>query len=76
MANLDKGISNVSQNNETFAEGDTFIIHNVLPDDLASVAFDELKKEVKWNVMYHRGNEAHCLLCLLLSNIDPLCYLP
>ena len=56
MANQDETKNNVSQNNETFAEGDTFIIQNVLPDDLASVAFDDLKKEVKWNVMYHRGN--------------------
>ncbi len=45
----------VSSNNATFAEGDTFILQDVLPDDFAAVAFDSLKGEVKWNVMHHRG---------------------
>lgn len=28
---------------------------DVLPSDLAEVAFENMKKEVAWKVMYHRG---------------------
>jgi hypothetical protein len=36
-------------------EGDTYLVENVLPPDLADVAFENLRKEVAWNVMHHRG---------------------
>ena len=40
---------------DVIAEGDTYILHGFLPPDLAEVAFENLRKEVKWNTMMHRG---------------------
>ena len=40
---------------DVIAEGDTHILHGFLPPDLAEVAFENLRKEVKWNTMMHRG---------------------
>lgn len=36
-------------------EGDCGLVLEVLPPDLAEVAFENMRKEVAWNVMYHRG---------------------
>ena len=39
-------------------EGDTYLVENVLPPELAEVVFEKLMKEVAWNVMHHRGSLA------------------
>jgi len=43
---------------DQIAEGDTSLVENILPTELAEVAFEVLLKEVAWNVMHHRGGEA------------------
>ena len=40
---------------DTIAEGDTYILHDFLPAELADEAFENLRREVKWNTMMHRG---------------------
>jgi hypothetical protein len=40
---------------DQIGEGDTSLVENVLPQELADVAFENLRKEVAWNVMHHRG---------------------
>ena len=40
---------------EHIGEGDTEILLDFLPPELAEVAFDNLRKEVAWNVMKHHG---------------------
>ncbi|KZT24100.1 hypothetical protein NEOLEDRAFT_1148935 [Neolentinus lepideus HHB14362 ss-1] len=45
-------------------EGDTNIVLDILPCDLANVAFDRLKKEVKWSTMHHRGGEVPRLVAV------------
>jgi hypothetical protein len=40
---------------DKIGEGDTYLVENVLPPELADVAFENLMKEVAWNVMHHRG---------------------
>jgi hypothetical protein len=40
---------------DIIGEGDTYLVENLLPPELAEVAFDNLMKEVAWNVMHHRG---------------------
>ena len=40
---------------DQIGEGDTYLVDNILPPELADVAFENLKKEVAWNVMHHRG---------------------
>ena len=40
---------------DTIAEGDSYILCDFLPPELADVAFENLLKEVKWSKMMHRG---------------------
>jgi hypothetical protein len=40
---------------DRIGEGDTYLVENVLPPELAEVAFEDLMKEIAWNVMHHRG---------------------
>ena len=40
---------------DQIGEGDTYLLDNILPPELADVAFENLRKEVAWNVMHHRG---------------------
>ncbi|KAL2115359.1 hypothetical protein VTJ04DRAFT_9614 [Mycothermus thermophilus] len=42
---------------EPLAEGDTMVITNVLPPDLAADAFERLLDEVSWGTMTHLGGE-------------------
>ncbi|RPD55271.1 hypothetical protein L226DRAFT_493391 [Lentinus tigrinus ALCF2SS1-7] len=49
---------------DTIAEGDTSVIYDFLPLDLADVAFENLKKEVKWSKMMHRGGEVPRLVAV------------
>lgn len=48
---------------DTIGAGDSSLVLDVLPQDLADVAFENMRKEVKWNSMYHRGmsrfNKSH-----------------
>ena len=41
---------------DKIGEGDTYLVENVLPPELAEVAFEKLMEEVAWNVMHHRGS--------------------
>jgi nicotinamidase-related amidase len=38
-----------------YAQGDTYLIENMLPDDISKDAFDNLRREVDWQRMYHQG---------------------
>jgi hypothetical protein len=40
---------------DKIGEGDSGLVLDILPPDLAEVAFENMRKEVAWNVMYHRG---------------------
>ncbi|KAH0835524.1 hypothetical protein J3R83DRAFT_9213 [Lanmaoa asiatica] len=40
---------------DRLGEGDSGLVLDVLPPDLAEVAFESMRKEVAWNAMYHRG---------------------
>lgn len=42
---------------DTLGEGDSSLVVDVLPQDLADAAFENMRKEVAWNTMYHRGME-------------------
>ncbi|GLB42658.1 putative 2OG-Fe(II) oxygenase superfamily protein [Lyophyllum shimeji] len=49
---------------DTLGAGDSYLVADVLPADLAKVAFERLKEEVKWNVMHHRGGEVPRLVAV------------
>ncbi|KAI0367075.1 hypothetical protein BV20DRAFT_1001069 [Pilatotrama ljubarskyi] len=42
---------------DPIGEGDSSILYDFLPPNLAEIAFDSLLKEVKWVKMMHRGGE-------------------
>jgi hypothetical protein len=43
---------------DKIGEGDTYLVENVLPPELAEVVLEKLMNEVAWNVMHHRGELA------------------
>ena len=40
---------------ETFGEGDTRLVLDILPDEIGEMAFENLLREVRWQQMFHRG---------------------
>ncbi|KIY63854.1 hypothetical protein CYLTODRAFT_493575 [Cylindrobasidium torrendii FP15055 ss-10] len=42
---------------DVIAEGDTFLVENLLDDDLCNGVLPRLKDEVRWETMHHRGGE-------------------
>ncbi|KAI0320242.1 hypothetical protein OF83DRAFT_631299 [Amylostereum chailletii] len=46
------------------AEGDTYLAENILPPQLAKIAFGRVKAEVAWNTMHHRGGEVPRLVAV------------
>lgn len=49
---------------DKIGEGDSELVLNILPSDLAEIAFENMRKEVAWNVMYHRGGEVPRLVAV------------
>ncbi|CDO76852.1 hypothetical protein BN946_scf185033.g49 [Trametes cinnabarina] len=49
---------------DAIGEGDCYILYDFLPRELADVAFDCLRQEVKWNKMMHRGGEVPRLVAV------------
>ncbi|KAH9974283.1 hypothetical protein BGW80DRAFT_1436861 [Lactifluus volemus] len=49
---------------DQIGEGDTYLVENILPRELAEVAFESLRKEVAWNTMHHRGGEVPRLVAV------------
>lgn len=43
---------------DTIGEGDTYVLDDFLPPELADTALENLLKEVQWNKMSHRGRPA------------------
>lgn len=43
---------------DKIGEGDSYLVEDVLPPELAEVVFEKLMKEVAWNAMHHRGELA------------------
>jgi len=44
--------------------GDSYLVTNMLPPELASVAFEQVKTEVGWKTMHHRGGEVPRLVAV------------
>ncbi|KAF7338399.1 DNA oxidative demethylase ALKBH2 [Mycena venus] len=49
---------------DALGTGDSYLTLNVVPQELADVAFDRLRDEVKWDVMHHRGGEVPRLVAV------------
>jgi hypothetical protein len=56
---------------DDIGEGDTFLVLNLLSPELEAEAMDRLRREVKWNVMMHRGLLAPLSLdCLVIEDAN------
>ncbi|KAJ7121979.1 hypothetical protein C8R43DRAFT_1136260 [Mycena crocata] len=44
--------------------GDSYLTLDVVPPELADVAFERMRDEVKWDVMHHRGGEVPRLVAV------------
>ncbi|KAK1223264.1 hypothetical protein PQX77_013852 [Marasmius sp. AFHP31] len=44
--------------------GDSYLVENLLGEDLLKEIFQKVKDEVKWDVMYHRGGEVPRLVAV------------
>ncbi|KAF8879590.1 hypothetical protein BD779DRAFT_1612883 [Infundibulicybe gibba] len=49
---------------DSIGEGDSFLVADILPGDIAADAFEKMKTEVKWDVMHHRGGEVPRLVAV------------
>jgi len=49
---------------DSLGAGDSYLVTDMLPPDLADIAFERLKTEVQWQIMYHRGGEVPRLVAV------------
>ncbi|KAJ6573576.1 hypothetical protein DFH09DRAFT_389653 [Mycena vulgaris] len=49
---------------DALGTGDSHLSLNVVPLELADVAFERMREEVKWDVMHHRGGEVPRLVAV------------
>ncbi|KAJ7443006.1 hypothetical protein FB451DRAFT_1296545 [Mycena latifolia] len=49
---------------DALGTGDSYFALNVVPPELADVAFERMREEVKWDVMHHRGGEVPRLVAV------------
>jgi glutathione S-transferase len=49
---------------DSVGEGDSYIKYNILPLDQSSSAFENIKNEVQWRSMFHRGGEVPRLVAV------------
>ncbi|RDB21861.1 DNA oxidative demethylase ALKBH2 [Hypsizygus marmoreus] len=49
---------------DTLGSGDSYLVEEILPQELAGVAFEKMLTEVKWTVMHHRGGEVPRLVAV------------
>lgn len=54
----------LQQHEERFGEGDSYVIHNVLPADLADKAYELVQTTVEWNQMMHKGGSVPRLIAV------------
>ena len=45
------------EQDEAIGEGDSELVYDILPPELAQTAFEKLRQEVQWQAMKHRGGE-------------------
>jgi len=57
-------IHDASPVEDVFAEGDTFLVKNLFPDDTSIDLFEKLKNEIHWRTMYHHGGEVPRLVAV------------
>ncbi|EEB89061.1 hypothetical protein MPER_12890 [Moniliophthora perniciosa FA553] len=49
---------------DSLGAGDSYLVENILGDELSSTSFSKVKGEVKWDVMHHRGGNVPRLVAV------------
>ncbi|KAF8510133.1 hypothetical protein BU17DRAFT_77747 [Hysterangium stoloniferum] len=49
---------------QTFGEGDTYLVRDLLPNEVATHVFEQMKDEVQWQIMHHHGGEVPRLVAV------------
>ncbi|THU76903.1 hypothetical protein K435DRAFT_896008, partial [Dendrothele bispora CBS 962.96] len=49
---------------DSIGAGDTYLVLDVLPEELSKTVFAKVRDEVKWDVMHHRGGEVPRLVAV------------
>uniref|UniRef100_A0A0W0EVE0 Fe2OG dioxygenase domain-containing protein n=1 Tax=Moniliophthora roreri TaxID=221103 RepID=A0A0W0EVE0_MONRR len=49
---------------DSLGAGDSYLVENILGDELSSTSFSKVKEEVKWDVMHHRGGNVPRLVAV------------
>lgn len=52
---------------DVIGAGDSYLVENLLPAELAIIAFENMQKEVKWQTMQHKGEIGLAARCLLIN---------
>ncbi|RPB21280.1 hypothetical protein L211DRAFT_447486 [Terfezia boudieri ATCC MYA-4762] len=59
-----RNVATVLKEGDVMGEGDTRLVNSILPSELGDVAFEQLKREVRWRTMLHRGGEVPRLVAV------------
>jgi len=59
-----RNVPTVLKEGDVMGEGDTKLVNGILPSELGDVAFEQLKREVRWRTMLHRGGEVPRLVAV------------
>ena len=51
--------------NGSFGAGDSYLLEDLIGEDLKNIVFKKLLEEVEWNSMRHRGKPAFSFLLYL-----------
>ena len=52
-----KHVRTFVEQDEAIGEGDSELVCDILPPEIAHTAFENLRQEVQWQAMKHRGGE-------------------
>ena len=47
--------TNLQDQQNRFGEGDSYVVHDVLPTELAAEAYELVRTTVQWDQMLHKG---------------------
>ena len=59
-----RNVPTMLKEGDVMGEGDTKLVNGILPSELGDVAFEQLKREVRWRTMLHRGGEVPRLVAV------------
>jgi hypothetical protein len=56
---------------QVYGEGDTYLVQQLLPDEIVSEAFERVQMEVEWQTMHHHGRFLSSNFMVLMTMSTP-----